>query len=644
MPLSFGVTARQVFVGNSTVGGFSFADLREFGFFEANEPVNFGSCFLDYTLGIGSIPHDPVVGVSSYNIGVPSTGILTPVDLIGAVREIRLNVDGNSDGTPLNVTNVGAFGTELQFNIRKHVGIFTNTICDSHDDSTAAVGLGTTSYYNVKIVVDGTIRGAAGVGASQGSCVTNTPGGDGGDALDVTNGNTTGARVLVKNTAIIYAGGGGGGAGQNGQPGVGAPYVCGSYFIHSLSGGSCGPCPGGVLTACYPWLPNNPLQECTYYTYCPAVGGAAGIGGTGGWGRGANNLTASLNGGPPVAPGPAGTNSTAGTDGANGGAGGDWGLAGSNGSAISPSECTGPTNGGASGFALRGNYGFMDFPRGDIRGTEQPPIFQFTNPGSEVTVGYAGTNQVWEFLGVGNTTVSIAQSQRVDLIVVGGGSPTTPAGGTGGGGGRVEYRQNIMLPSGLYVVNTGAAGAASTITNSDGTFTLTAIGANSENSAGGRVVEFSNNQSVVSDVNHTGGTGASFNSVANGPIAGGGGGGVLNNGTSGSTTGEGCSAAFPNGGATNCSTGPYASIGGHGGDGLPVNIRIGGNTETFGSGGGGGAGFAAVCANCTVATTPGDMGAGTFGRGERQDGLNVSGQAIAAGQGVVIIKFLQHIP
>ena len=86
------------------------------------------------------------------------------------------------------------------------------------------------------------------------------------------------------------------------------------------------------------------------------------IGGTGGWGRGANNLTASLSGGPPVAPGPAGTNSTAGTPGANGGAGGDWGLAGSNGSAISPSECTGPTNGGASGFALRGNYGFMDFP------------------------------------------------------------------------------------------------------------------------------------------------------------------------------------------------------------------------------------------------------------------------------------------
>ena len=27
----------------------------------------------------------------------------------------------------------------------------------------------------------------------------------------------------------------------------------------------------------------------------------------------------------------------------------------------------GPTNGGPSGFALRGNYGFMDFPRGDNR-------------------------------------------------------------------------------------------------------------------------------------------------------------------------------------------------------------------------------------------------------------------------------------
>jgi hypothetical protein len=644
MPLSFGVTARQVFVGNSTVGGFSFADLREFGFFEANEPVNFGSCFLDYTLGIGSIPHDPVVGVSSYNVGVPSEGSLTPVDLIGAVREIRLNVDGNSDGTPLNVTNVGAFGTELQFNIRKHVGIFTNTICDSHDDTTAAVGLGTTSYYNIKIVVDGTIRGGAGRGAAQGSCVSNTDGGDGGDAIDVTNGNTTGARVLVNTTGIIYAGGGGGGAGQNGQPGVGAPYVCGSYFIHSLSGGSCGPCPGGVLTACYPWLPNNPLQECTYYTYCPAVGGAAGIGGTGGWGRGANNLTASLAGGPPVAPGPAGTNSTAGTPGANGGAGGDWGLAGSNGSAISPSECTAPTNGGASGFALRGNYGFMDFPKGDIRGTETPPVFEFTNAGSEVTVGYAGTNQVWEFLGVGSTVVAISQTQRVDILVVGGGSDVSPGGATGGGGGRVEYRQNVVLPSGEYTVHTGDAGAASTITHNGGSFFLAANGANSQFSQGGRVVEFNDTQGVLSDVTHAGGTPGTNSVVPNGAIGGAGGAGVIGNGGNGATTGDGCSAAFPNGGATNCSTGPYAGIGGEGGDGLPVNIRIGGNSEHFGSGGGGGAGWAAVCLNCSVTTTPGDMGEGTFGRGRRQNGDNVTGQAIAAGQGVVIIKFLQHIP
>mgnify|MGYP001400549018 CR=1 FL=1 len=48
MALTENVIVNQVFVGASTAGGFSLGDLRTLGFFEANEPVSLGSCFLDY--------------------------------------------------------------------------------------------------------------------------------------------------------------------------------------------------------------------------------------------------------------------------------------------------------------------------------------------------------------------------------------------------------------------------------------------------------------------------------------------------------------------------------------------------------------------------------------------------------------------
>ena len=84
-----------------------------------------------------------------------------------------------------------------------------------------------------------------------------------------------------------------------------------------------------------------------------------------------------------------------------------------------------------------------------------------------MTVGYAGTNHVWEFL-CWITVVAIHKHKEL-IFVVGGGSPS-PGGATGGGGGRVEYRQNVVLPSGEYTVHTGDAGAASTITHAGGGF------------------------------------------------------------------------------------------------------------------------------------------------------------------------------
>ena len=95
MALSIIATAVKCFSGISTAGGYSFSDLRSLGFFEQGEPVSLGSCYLDYTVGVGSDPYDPVIGVSTYNVGVPSTGTISITNIADAVRELRLDISGS---------------------------------------------------------------------------------------------------------------------------------------------------------------------------------------------------------------------------------------------------------------------------------------------------------------------------------------------------------------------------------------------------------------------------------------------------------------------------------------------------------------------------------------------------------------------
>ena len=124
MALTIVSTANQVFTGVTTAGGFSFADLRNLGFFESTEPVSLGSCFLDYTVGVGSDPYDPVIGVSTYNTGIPSTGSISPTNLVGAVRELKLDISGS--GNKIDLKNL-AFGAEQTNNIRKNIFISTRS-------------------------------------------------------------------------------------------------------------------------------------------------------------------------------------------------------------------------------------------------------------------------------------------------------------------------------------------------------------------------------------------------------------------------------------------------------------------------------------------------------------------------------------
>ena len=80
-----------------------------------------------------------------------------------------------------------------------------------------------------------------------------------------------------------------------------------------------------------------------------------------------------------------------------------------------------PGQGGSPGYAITGAYGLAGFIVGIVTGILPEPTYGFTTS-ANATVGFAGTQQVWEFVSTGSTEMSIAKTQHVDLLVVGGGS------------------------------------------------------------------------------------------------------------------------------------------------------------------------------------------------------------------------------
>lgn len=632
MALTIVDTANRLFTGVSTAGGYSFADLRNLGFFESSEPVSLGSCFLDYNVGVSSDPFDPVIGVSTYNVGVPSTGVISPTDLVGAVRELNLEISGS--GNKVDLTNL-PFGSEQSNNIRKNIFITTSTTIFSDNPTVPALSI-SGGYNNLRLTISGTILGAGGVGANQNSGAN---GGKGGDALSVINSFGIGARIQLTETGQLKAGGGGGGAGENGVAGATSQYQCGNQCNGCQQGcrpGCCYDC-GGGFNCCF-----NP---CCYTTpiYCTAQGGSAGQGGYGGLGRGGNYPSGTLSGGNGT-PGGSGSNGGGnGTAGGNGGAGGDYGKFGNPGSPAPSTGGAGPGQGGSPGFAITGAYGLAGFLAGIVTGILPEPTYGFTTS-ANATVGFAGTQQVWEFVSTGSTEMSIAKTQHVDLLVVGGGSNVV-TNSRGGGGGAVQYRQLLTLPGGRYNISVGSAGDASSISHVDGTsFSLTANGANSSSSQGGQTIVYDSAGSEVTNTVYTSKGSGGDSVVTHGPEAYGGGGGVTQNGGNGSTQSGGpCWKAY-NGSGNEC-LGPYSANGGKGGNGLQVNVRISGTNEYFGSGGGGAAGESSNCngPDCGIPVTQGAMGPGQYGRGRRPTGQN-HGSNIAATQGILVIKYLDFVP
>jgi hypothetical protein len=364
MALTQNVIVNQVFVGASTANGFSFGDLRTLGFFELNEPVSLGSCFLDYRDTVNGQTNDPTIGYSTFNVGVPSTGTITPVDLTGAIRERIVEITGS--GANLDVTTL-TFGDDLNTNVRKTVAIQTACNLTSAVTSVGAIRA-TGGYKNFKFLIRGGIYGASGAGGAQN---TQSPGSPGGIAIDATNPSGLAPKIEIAATGIVRAGGGGGGAGQNGS--AGSPVtVNGPQATTQGSGCDSCPCPGhpGSLIRVNCANTGNPcnggngrwrIMTCTYQTYQTRSGGSAGQGGFGGLGRGANNFSGSLSGGGGTGGGAGQSPASPGTPGFPGGTAGGYGLPGS------PGTGSGG-QGGSAGYAINGPYGFSSPVAGIIEG------------------------------------------------------------------------------------------------------------------------------------------------------------------------------------------------------------------------------------------------------------------------------------
>ena len=397
--------------------------MKELGFFEPGEPVSFGSCFLDYTVGVGSDPYDPIIGVSTYNTGIKSTGTMSPLDLIGAVRELKLEISGS--GQKVDLRNL-AFGAEQTNNIRKTIAITTSCVISSDDTDVAALSL-TGGYNNLRIFVDGQVLGCGGTGGGAGLDGDPTDrasdnGRDGGNALDIVNSLGIAAKIAVSATGAIKAGGGGGGAGEDGLNGEGVSYKSGTNTIQNLCNKGCNAshCGNGRLAACYTWDPFRDLCECQYDSYSISSGGIRGLGGAGGRGRGADFPSGSRNGLSASEPGLTDDyGGTAGSPGGAGGNGGDYGQAGENGQYA-------PATGIATGPVIGDTYSYnLGVQReNDYRaGTPFSNLTGLTSLNVSVTYNWTGSNG-----GGLSQSVTLRRSQDNSAVASGSGS----GGGTSG--------------------------------------------------------------------------------------------------------------------------------------------------------------------------------------------------------------------
>lgn len=251
-------------------------------------------------------------------------------------------------GTDFNFDiSAQSWNSNLNKNIKKWA--YINGTCGSTSVLSSAATIGST-VYNLTIDVSGGIYGA---GGSSGISPT-INGGNGGDALSITNSSGSNLVINVQSTANIYAGGGGGEKGIDGIDGTGGSYLEDKSYVYCEEGLTAGCAYGGTyygyarIRCCSG--SDSACSKSLWINYCYntiyTAGGTKGIGGDGGLGQGYNQTRTNGTAGAAGGAG-GGSGATDGTAGENGGNGGDWATSGGN--------TNNSGNGGSSGKAIAGS-------------------------------------------------------------------------------------------------------------------------------------------------------------------------------------------------------------------------------------------------------------------------------------------------
>ena len=176
-----------------------------------------------------STPHLPYILDAVENVGVPTSGAISPQDVKNIIKEYVIEQDPNATevqfdagtlvGSGYTVSNVN-WGNNLNRNITKYLKIRGRVV--SPDTSVPAVSIASSASSNLNLFVN---NSPAGMGIMAAGGVKGSGSGtDGGHAISITNPSAPASRVVFVEcegtTSKIWAGGGGGFDGIDGGDGV----------------------------------------------------------------------------------------------------------------------------------------------------------------------------------------------------------------------------------------------------------------------------------------------------------------------------------------------------------------------------------------------------------------------------------------
>ena len=176
-----------------------------------------------------STPHLPYILDAVENVGVPTSGAISPQDVKNIIKEYVIEQDPNATevqfdagtlvGSGYTVSNVN-WGNNLNRNITKYLKIRGRVV--SPDTSIPAVSIASSASSNLNLFVN---NSPAGMGIMAAGGVKGSGSGtDGGHAISITNPSAPASRVVFVEcegtTSKIWAGGGGGFDGIDGVDGV----------------------------------------------------------------------------------------------------------------------------------------------------------------------------------------------------------------------------------------------------------------------------------------------------------------------------------------------------------------------------------------------------------------------------------------